>query len=100
MIRRPPRSTQSRSSAASDVYKRQLIFNSSVGGDAATLVGSARRPSTSTNVLLTVPDVVWFVHSTVADVRHPVMAVLSSASTRSPAMIHGRFCDCLFVFIL
>src|SRR5665809_20646 len=26
MIRRPPRSTQSRSSAASDVYKRQLAF--------------------------------------------------------------------------
>eukprot|EP00657_Telonema_sp_P-1_P012057 TRINITY_DN820_c0_g1_i1.p2 TRINITY_DN820_c0_g1~~TRINITY_DN820_c0_g1_i1.p2 ORF type:complete len:111 (+),score=36.97 TRINITY_DN820_c0_g1_i1:76-408(+) len=26
MIRRPPRSTQSRSSAASDVYKRQTIF--------------------------------------------------------------------------
>ena len=25
MIRRPPRSTQSRSSAASDVYKRQII---------------------------------------------------------------------------
>src|SRR5450756_3048966 len=25
MIRRPPRSTQSRSSAASDVYKRQLV---------------------------------------------------------------------------
>src|SRR5450756_1938482 len=30
MIRRPPRSTQSRSSAASDVYKRQLL-PSSVG---------------------------------------------------------------------
>src|SRR5450756_3168305 len=30
MIRRPPRSTQSRSSAASDVYKRQLLH-----GDAA-----------------------------------------------------------------
>src|SRR5450756_940563 len=28
MIRRPPRSTQSRSSAASDVYKRQIIDNS------------------------------------------------------------------------
>ena len=28
MIRRPPRSTQSRSSAASDVYKRQLILTS------------------------------------------------------------------------
>src|SRR5450756_1265718 len=27
MIRRPPRSTQSRSSAASDVYKRQLLHN-------------------------------------------------------------------------
>src|SRR5680860_1596589 len=31
MIRRPPRSTQSRSSAASDVYKRQ-IFASHLGG--------------------------------------------------------------------
>ena len=28
MIRRPPRSTQSRSSAASDVYKRQLLKQS------------------------------------------------------------------------
>src|SRR5450756_1930291 len=28
MIRRPPRSTQSRSSAASDVYKRQLYYYS------------------------------------------------------------------------
>src|SRR5450756_1627692 len=27
MIRRPPRSTQSRSSAASDVYKRQIFFD-------------------------------------------------------------------------
>ena len=27
MIRRPPRSTQSRSSAASDVYKRQVFFS-------------------------------------------------------------------------
>eukprot|EP00657_Telonema_sp_P-1_P002590 TRINITY_DN15_c0_g1_i3.p1 TRINITY_DN15_c0_g1~~TRINITY_DN15_c0_g1_i3.p1 ORF type:complete len:123 (-),score=14.97 TRINITY_DN15_c0_g1_i3:278-646(-) len=26
MIRRPPRSTQSRSSAASDVYKRQMLY--------------------------------------------------------------------------
>src|SRR5450756_3106629 len=32
MIRRPPRSTQSRSSAASDVYKRQLIGSSGEGG--------------------------------------------------------------------
>eukprot|EP01017_Pseudomicrothorax_dubius_P023309 TRINITY_DN24967_c0_g1_i1.p1 TRINITY_DN24967_c0_g1~~TRINITY_DN24967_c0_g1_i1.p1 ORF type:complete len:192 (+),score=28.63 TRINITY_DN24967_c0_g1_i1:9-584(+) len=31
MIRRPPRSTQSRSSAASDVYKRQAAFQMSAG---------------------------------------------------------------------
>src|SRR5680860_1356068 len=31
MIRRPPRSTQSRSSAASDVYKRQIITGAAQG---------------------------------------------------------------------
>src|SRR5450756_406217 len=30
MIRRPPRSTQSRSSAASDVYKRQAVFEAMI----------------------------------------------------------------------
>ena len=33
MIRRPPRSTPSNSSAASDVYKRQLPINSNVHND-------------------------------------------------------------------
>src|SRR5450756_3214344 len=37
MIRRPPRSTQSRSSAASDVYKRQVTSRAS-----QTLRGSSR----------------------------------------------------------
>ena len=32
MIRRPPRSTQSRSSAASDVYKRQVQYAKRVVG--------------------------------------------------------------------
>eukprot|EP00657_Telonema_sp_P-1_P006090 TRINITY_DN24100_c0_g1_i1.p1 TRINITY_DN24100_c0_g1~~TRINITY_DN24100_c0_g1_i1.p1 ORF type:complete len:216 (-),score=61.07 TRINITY_DN24100_c0_g1_i1:64-711(-) len=32
MIRRPPRSTQSRSSAASDVYKRQAVIGQQVNG--------------------------------------------------------------------
>src|SRR5450756_2671263 len=32
MIRRPPRSTQSRSSAASDVYKRQILMGPSGTG--------------------------------------------------------------------
>src|SRR5665213_2512323 len=38
MIRRPPRSTQSRSSAASDVYKRQLLLRRTLH----TFKGSAR----------------------------------------------------------
>src|SRR5450756_3053131 len=66
-------------------------FRFSVAYDVATFVGAARRPLTSTKVLLTVPDAVWC--------RHPVMAVLSSANMSSPAMIHARFCSCLFVFI-
>src|SRR5450756_2001264 len=37
MIRRPPRSTQSRSSAASDVYKRQRLYP--LGMDAAQVLG-------------------------------------------------------------
>src|SRR5450756_1256822 len=38
MIRRPPRSTQSRSSAASDVYKRQALHAAALGLPAALLV--------------------------------------------------------------
>src|SRR5450756_2607418 len=37
MIRRPPRSTQSRSSAASDVYKRQLLNSFTIRNHGATL---------------------------------------------------------------
>src|SRR5450756_3163634 len=37
MIRRPPRSTQSRSSAASDVYKRQKIIRKGLQGAAERL---------------------------------------------------------------
>eukprot|EP00658_Telonema_sp_P-2_P070855 TRINITY_DN60239_c0_g1_i1.p1 TRINITY_DN60239_c0_g1~~TRINITY_DN60239_c0_g1_i1.p1 ORF type:complete len:185 (+),score=46.07 TRINITY_DN60239_c0_g1_i1:108-662(+) len=49
MIRRPPRSTLSSSSAASDVYKRQLYER--IFGKAATGgVGGATSNSTSTNI--------------------------------------------------
>src|SRR5680860_1391802 len=41
MIRRPPRSTQSRSSAASDVYKRQTSFFDLLAGTARHLVTGA-----------------------------------------------------------
>src|SRR5450756_2729430 len=43
MIRRPPRSTQSRSSAASDVYKRQ-IGNSPAGLSSSARAGRRSRP--------------------------------------------------------
>ena len=40
MIRRPPRSTLDRSSAASDVYKRQVIHKgASIGANATILPG-------------------------------------------------------------
>ena len=38
MIRRPPRSTQSRSSAASDVYKRQIPENIAENTDSSHLM--------------------------------------------------------------
>src|SRR5450756_1322791 len=43
MIRRPPRSTQSRSSAASDVYKRQDLLVPEPG-DVLLLVGAPEDP--------------------------------------------------------
>src|SRR5450756_2981232 len=50
MIRRPPRSTQSRSSAASDVYKRQLVDHAGVDKIAftgSTEVGRIIRKATA-----------------------------------------------------
>src|SRR5450756_3220398 len=41
MIRRPPRSTQSRSSAASDVYKRQVLTHCNAGALATCGYGTA-----------------------------------------------------------
>src|SRR5665213_4436073 len=59
MIRRPPRSTQSRSSAASDVYKRQDYIKNMITGaaqmDGAILVVSAPdgpMPQTREHILL------------------------------------------------
>ena len=40
MIRRPPRSTQSRSSAASDVYKRQLLVDAGQAADDLVVVAA------------------------------------------------------------
>ena len=43
MIRRPPRSTLDRSSAASDVYKRQVIPGELVSIDSKELVWNAEK---------------------------------------------------------
>src|SRR5680860_1114813 len=48
MIRRPPRSTQSRSSAASDVYKRQVRLGALIDLIANIQIGNAAARSTDT----------------------------------------------------
>eukprot|EP00657_Telonema_sp_P-1_P009447 TRINITY_DN3641_c0_g1_i3.p1 TRINITY_DN3641_c0_g1~~TRINITY_DN3641_c0_g1_i3.p1 ORF type:complete len:100 (+),score=44.16 TRINITY_DN3641_c0_g1_i3:140-439(+) len=49
MIRRPPRSTQSRSSAASDVYKRQ-VSTQSTGGAPLQRSAHAKHPDQNEKV--------------------------------------------------
>src|SRR5680860_1927503 len=57
MIRRPPRSTQSRSSAASDVYKRQHVLQFRASG---IRVKSPRRaPSLVAMTTSQVPVIAW-----------------------------------------
>ena len=44
MIRRPPRSTQSRSSAASDVYKRQALYRLTEQGNVYVNYAISQQP--------------------------------------------------------
>src|SRR5450756_1910486 len=56
MIRRPPRSTQSRSSAASDVYKRQglhFVGSGVSGGEEGALLGPSIMPGGSAESYVT-----------------------------------------------
>src|SRR5450756_381514 len=55
MIRRPPRSTQSRSSAASDVYKRQAGFISGTGTDVPFNAASGKMGVQTGDGLATTP---------------------------------------------
>ena len=48
MIRRPPRSTLDRSSAASDVYKRQTVGNPSASSHCATITTTSDCPRPTT----------------------------------------------------
>src|SRR5450756_2678533 len=57
MIRRPPRSTQSRSSAASDVYKRQLLCGDhGIQNFGFRLLMAFIRPGAACNQVIFEPD--------------------------------------------
>ena len=68
MIRRPPRSTQSRSSAASDVYKRQAVDK-----------------ATPTPVLSAIPTAIG-TNATIVPTEVPTEIAIKHAITNSPAI--------------
>src|SRR5450756_3010205 len=70
MIRRPPRSTQSRSSAASDVYKRQASQHSSAAPPPWAL-RSTQRPLGPEN-----PAPVSYTHLRAHETRHDLVCRL------------------------
>src|SRR5450756_1858196 len=85
MIRRPPRSTQSRSSAASDVYKRQLMSNEFIA--AVERVGSLFHEGR-----------LWF--STAAKALHDDTELPADLVDRAQVRRYGtrltiRLCSCL-----
>src|SRR5678810_1098965 len=63
MIRRPPRSTLDRSSAASDVYKRQIQARNLSAED----FGGAALEGCNENLNLTRPDVIRGIHQAYLD---------------------------------
>ena len=60
MLRRPPRSTQSRSSAASDVYKRQVLYHALNGVRIILIDFWAKGPKYQKSMLRSI-IVVWLV---------------------------------------
>ena len=89
MIRRPPRSTQSRSSAASDVYKRQLAEIRSAAVAGRKLRGYYVKTNTGATFQACDRKVDWWVTGTQA-----VLAALdrryTDASTRNLASVSDR----------
>ena len=73
MIRRPPRSTQSRSSAASDVYKRQLeeLDEHAIATSVVAVPGSADEQEISTVARHTA---LW-VHRPLSDAHNPAPVI-------------------------
>ena len=62
MIRRPPRSTLDRSSAASDVYKRQFVSSYAESADQARATGGGNRPAAKLFAFVDVGDAVSYTH--------------------------------------
>src|SRR5450756_931765 len=96
MIRRPPRSTQSRSSAASDVYKRQVprllqAGRHEYGAETATLIALDYRQRAHFCQVGPV-DVQGAAgnHDTVLAVHHPEIPQILVQLAKRPAKHHSR----------
>ena len=62
MIRRPPRSTQSSSSAASDVYKRQVLIVEDTPAEADALRGFLERYAAEKGLELGIEVLLSLIH--------------------------------------
>ena len=100
MIRRPPRSTQGVSSAASDVYKRQvkakIEFSPSSGlaGDEVTITGygfSAEKVTAMRSQAATfLPAVEALLEERIASVKSDITALKSDVAAAAPAAQEAR----------
>src|SRR5665809_96010 len=90
MIRRPPRSTQSRSSAASDVYKRQLV---QTGDGWAAHVAGAIGVSTDAQAS-------WWGGRGVGTVPHGLIAAFGGDTVRAASSFADAYADEMNVTVL
>src|SRR5680860_1220497 len=93
MIRRPPRSTQSRSSAASDVYKRQYLLKTSASASPGSSISRPPECTVTTTDFslsdLSIPEedvLVWKTRFTLSSPSH----ILSPFSTSLSSVPSGR----------
>src|SRR5450756_812566 len=103
MIRRPPRSTQSRSSAASDVYKRQVLDRPvEPGDDSLVVAGILPSPSFFLGALATKQSILPLqLHGLLRGACHRArvratrwLATTRRRSTRSPARFRQSAAAC------
>src|SRR5680860_1920708 len=91
MIRRPPRSTQSRSSAASDVYKRQVLGVEQLGDHAQPTEGLPLESRRSGPLVVESARVATIQLLADECIGHqPILAVEADGGTRTRACREGR----------